>query len=58
MNLIQLLALLIPSSPDTRDDQREVLRDHPRCGQLGDPGKKECYWGCNWVNNTLFGQDD
>ena len=59
MNLIQLLSLLLPSYPkQSADDTREVLRDYPGCGQLGDISKKECYWSCDWGHNPLYGLNE
>jgi len=62
MNLIQLLALLLPKY-DIYD--KSVLKDYPGCGQLGDPGKKECFWHCEWgpnpldgINHPLFGLNE
>ena len=52
MNLLKLLSLLLPSyTPQSGDDTREVLRDYPGCGQLGDKNKKECFWSCGWGPN-------
>ena len=57
MNLLQLLTLLLPNkTPTTNNVKKEVLRDYPGCGQLGDPSKKECFWGCDWVQSPIAGK--
>ena len=56
MNITQLLTLLLPTyRPQSGEVTKEVLRDFPGCGQLGDPEKKECFWGCNWEPSPLEG---
>ena len=55
MNLLQLLTLLLPNKTPNIV-KKEVLRDYPGCGQLGDPSKKECFWGCDWVQSPIAGQ--
>ena len=37
--------------------RREVLRDFVDCGQLGDEDKRECIWGCEWEENSLYPLD-
>ena len=55
MNLLQLLTLLLPNKTPNIV-KKEVLRDYPGCGQLGDPSKKECFWGCDWVQSPIAGK--
>ena len=56
MNIAQLLTLLLPTHvPQTGEAPREVLRDFPGCGQLGDPNKQECFWDCDWGPSPLEG---
>ena len=57
MNIVQLLTLLLPSyrPQEPEETPKEVWRDYPGCGQLGDPNKKECFWDCDWGPNPLEG---
>ena len=52
MNIVELLSILIPTS--VHKPHREVLEDFPGCGKLGDQEKRECFWGCQWVNNPYY----
>ena len=55
MNFLKFLSLFLLSHPSQYCEcEREILRDYPGCGQLGDPGKKECFWGCEWETNPLL----
>ena len=49
MNLVNLLTLLVQTQ--TKDDRR-VLRDSPGCGQIGKESNKECFWGCDWLQES------
>ena len=56
MNFLKFLSLFLLSHPSHYCEcEREILRDYPGCGQLGDKGKKECFWGCEWETNPLLG---
>ena len=55
MNILDLLSILIPTS--VHQTHREVLEDSPRCGMLGDQDKRECFWGCQWVENPYYQSD-
>ena len=52
MNILELLSILIPTS--VHQPHREVLEDSPGCGMLGDQEKRECFWGCQWVENPYY----
>ena len=52
MNILELLSILIPTS--VHQPHREVLKDSPGCGMLGDQEKRECFWGCQWVENPYY----
>ena len=55
MNIVQLLSLLIHETPpETSEDTREILRNYPGCGQLGNPSNKECFWDCEWGPNPFL----
>ena len=55
MNILNLLSILTSAPVPGSDKNKEILRDFPGCGRLGDVGKKECYWGCQWgENNASF----
>ena len=57
MNIVQLLTLLLPSyrPQEPGETPKEVWRDYPGCGQLGDPNKKECFWDYDWGPSPLEG---